>query len=85
MILIILLKKLIEHKNKNKNNVDIKVSIIFKTFRNNNLMLICNHPNTFLFMAILQRICNLLNFNFFTKEEFDYYNNFNNYIELPPI
>lgn len=59
------IKKLIEREN--KNNVDIKVSIIFKTFRNNNLMLTCDHPNTFLFMAILQRICYLLNFNFFTK------------------
>jgi hypothetical protein len=75
------IKKLIEREN--KNNVDIKVSIIFKTFRDNNLMLTNNHPNTFLFMAILQRICYLLNLNFFTEEKFNYFNNYYNYMELP--
>ena len=46
-------------------------------------MLTCNHPKTFLFLEIVKILCNLLNYNFFTEEQ---YNNFlknENYMELP--
>jgi hypothetical protein len=70
-------------KRENENNVDIKISNILYNFKHNNLMLTCNHPKTFLFMEVVKIICNLLNLNFFTEEQ---YNNFlqnENYMELP--
>jgi len=70
-------------KRENENNVDIKISNILYNFKDTNLMLADNHPNTFLFMEIIKLLCNLLNYNFFTEEQ---YNNFlknKNYMELP--
>ena len=67
----------------NENNVDIKVSNILYNFKDTNLMLTCNHPKTFLFLELIKILCNLLNYNFFTEEQ---YNNFlknENYMELP--
>jgi hypothetical protein len=75
------IKNLIDREN--KNNVDIRISDILYNFRNKNLMLSINHPNTFLFMEIIKLLCNLLNYDFFTEEQ---YNNFlknDNYMELP--
>lgn len=75
------IKELINREN--ENNVDIKVSNILYNFKDNNLMLDYCHPKTFLFMEIIKELCNLLNFNFFTEEQ---YNNFlknENYMELP--
>lgn len=75
------IKELINREN--ENNVDIKVSNILYNFKNTNLMLTCNHPKTFLFLEIVKILCNLLNYNFFTEEQ---YNNFlknENYMELP--
>ena len=70
-------------KRENENNVDIKISNILYNFKDTNLMLANNHPNTFLFMEIIKLLCNLLNYNFFTEKQ---YNNFlknKNYMELP--
>jgi len=75
------IKELINREN--KNNVDIKVSNILYNFKNTNLMLTCVHPKTFLFLELIKILCNLLNYNFFTDEQ---YNNFlknENYMELP--
>ena len=75
------IKELINREN--KNNVDIKISNILYNFKDKNLMLTWNHPNTFLFMEVIKLLCNLLNLNFFTEEQ---YNNFlknENYMELP--
>ena len=75
------IKELIDREN--KNNVDIKISNILYNFKDINLMLTCKHPKTFLFMEIVKLLCNLLNFNFFTEDQ---YNNFlknENYMELP--
>ena len=75
------IKELINREN--ENNVDIKISNIFYNFKDTNLMLTCCHPKTFLFMEIIKVLCNLLNYNFFTEEQ---YNNFlknENYMELP--
>lgn len=75
------IKELINREN--KNNVDIKVSNILYNFKDTNLMLTCSHPKTFLFLELIKILCNLLNYNFFTEEQ---YNNFlknENYMELP--
>lgn len=75
------IKELINRENENK--VDIKVSDIFYKFRNYNLMLTYNHPKTLLFMEIIKSLCNLLNFNFFTKEQYNNYLKNENYMGLP--
>jgi len=75
------IKELINREN--KNNVDIKISNILYNFKDSNLMLTYSHPNTFLFMEIIKLLCNLLDYNFFTDEQ---YNNFlmnENYMDLP--
>jgi hypothetical protein len=75
------IKELINREN--KNNVDIIISNIIYNFKDKNLMLTCCHPKTFLFMEIIKLLCNLLNYNFFTEEQ---YNNFlknENFMELP--
>jgi len=75
------IKELINREN--ENNVDIKISNILYNFKDTNLMLTCWHPKTFLFMEVIKVLCNLLNYNFFTEEQ---YNNFlknENYMELP--
>jgi hypothetical protein len=73
-------------KRENINNVDIKVSNILIKFKDKNLILDrADHPNTFLFMEIVKIICNLLNIDFFTDEQ---YNNFikdENYMQLPGL
>lgn len=69
--------------NENKNNVDIKISNIIYNFKDKNLMLTCNHPKTFLFMEIIKILCNLLNYNFFTEEQYNNYLENENYMELP--
>ena len=75
------IKELINREN--ENNVDIKVSNIFYKFKDNNLMLTCWHPKTFLFMEIIKLLCNLLNYNFFTEEQYNNYLKNENYMELP--
>jgi hypothetical protein len=75
------IKKLINREN--ENNVDISISNILYKFKDTNLMLSYNHPNTFLFMEVIKVLCNLLNVNFFREDQ---YNNFlknENYMELP--
>lgn len=75
------IKELINREN--ENNVDIKVSDILYNFKDTNLMIDSNHPKTFLFLEVIKRLCNLLDYNFFTEEQ---YNNFlknENHMELP--
>ena len=75
------IKELVNREN--KNSVDIKVSNILYKYKDEILMLTSNHPKTFLFMEIIKLLCNLLNLNFFTEEQ---YNNFlrdSNYAKLP--
>lgn len=75
------IKELINREN--ENNVDIKISNILYNFKDTNLMLTVNHPNTFLFLEVVKTLCIFLNYNFFTEEK---YNNFlknENYMELP--
>lgn len=70
-------------KRENKNNVDIKVSNILYNFKDTNLMLSPPHPNTFLFLEVIKILCNLLNFNFFTEEQYNIFLKNKNYMELP--
>lgn len=70
-------------KRKNENNVDIKISDIFYKFKDTNLMLTCCHPKTFLFMEIIKVLCNLLNYNFFTEEQYNAFLRNENYMEIP--
>ena len=75
------IKELINREN--ENDVDIKVSNILCKFKDVNLMLNCFHPKTFLFMEIIKLLCNLLNYNFFTEEQYNNYLKNENYMELP--
>lgn len=75
------IKELISREN--KNNVDIKISNILCNFKDTNLMLTVLHPNTFLFMEIIKVLCNLLNFDFFTEEQYKFFLKNKNYMELP--
>jgi hypothetical protein len=75
------IKELIDREN--TNNVDIKISNILYDFKDTNLMLTCNHPKTFLFMEIVKILCNLLDYNFFTEEQYAYFLQNENYMELP--
>lgn len=70
-------------KRENKNNVDLKVSIIFDKYRNKNMMLTNDHPNTFLFLEIVKELCKLLKFDFFKKEQCDIFLQNENYMGLP--
>ena len=75
------IKELIDREN--HNNVDIRVSNIFYYHRNINLMISRYHPNTFLFLKIVKIICDLINCNFFTKEQCNKFLKNNNYMNLP--
>jgi hypothetical protein len=46
-------------------------------------MLTANHPKTFLFMEIVKLLCILLNFDFFTEEQYRTYLENDNFMELP--
>jgi len=70
-------------KRENKNNVNIKISKILYKYKNRNIMLTCNHPTTFLFMKIMKKLCKLLNFNYFTDDQYNIFIKNNNYMELP--
>jgi hypothetical protein len=70
-------------KRENENNVDIKISNILYNFKDTNLMLDVHHPNTFLFMEVIKELCNLLNYNFFTKKQYNIFLKNENYMELP--
>jgi hypothetical protein len=76
------IKELINREN--KNNVDIKISNILYNFRDTNLLLsCCAHPKTFLFMEVIKVLCNLLNYDFFTEEQYNIFLKNENYMELP--
>lgn len=75
------IKELIYRENKNK--VDITVSSIFMQFKHQNLMLTCHHPTTFLFMELLKILCKKIEIDFFRQEEYNYFMQNNNFMELP--
>lgn len=70
-------------KRENKKNVDLKVSPIFKNYKNHNLMISKKHPKTFLFLRITYILCCILNIQYFTKDKYYTYLKNDNYMELP--
>jgi hypothetical protein len=66
-----------------ENKVDIIVSDIFQQYREHCLMLNICHPNTFLFLEIINEICMLLNIDTFSKDSEDIFLKDNNYMKLP--
>jgi len=65
------------------NNVDITVSDIFEKYGRRCLMLNIVHPNTFLFLEVLDKLCKLLNIEPFSKIKRDIFLQDKNYIKLP--
>lgn len=65
------------------NKVDIKVSDIFLKFREYQLMITSNHPNTFLFLEIINKLCKLLNIDTFSELKRNIFLQDNNYMKLP--
>jgi len=66
-----------------KNKVNIKVSYIFEKYRDHCLMLTINHPNTFLFLELVNEICKLLNIDSFSEIKRNMFLQDNNYMKLP--
>lgn len=64
-----------------KLNISLKVSEIISRNLNRKLMITENctkpdHPNSYLFLEIVREICNIINVNFFNKEDYFKYLNF---------
>ena len=66
-----------------ENEVNVKVSDIFEEYKNDKLMLTVNHPNTFLFLKIVDKLCNILGINTFTQNEKEIFLKKDNYMNLP--
>jgi hypothetical protein len=66
-----------------ENKVDILVSEIFEKYSEEQIMLSIWHPTTFLFLEIVNEICNILNIDSFSKNTRDHFLQDNNYIQLP--
>ena len=66
-----------------ENNVDIMISDIFKKYKEKNLMLSICHPNTFLFLEVMDKICKLLNIDTFSEIKRNMFLEDNNYMNLP--
>ena len=63
--------------------VDIMVSRIFEKYRDQCRMLSVWHPNTFLFLEVVNELCKLLNIDTFSEIQRDIFLQDNNYIKLP--
>jgi hypothetical protein len=69
-------------KRENENDVDIKVSEIFYKFKHTTLMLNPRHPKTFLFLEVVKVLCTLLDYDFFTEEQYNDFLKNENYMRL---
>jgi hypothetical protein len=65
------------------NKVDISVSDILEKYKERKLMITIDHPNTFLFLEIVNELCRILNINTFTTFMRDLFLENNNYMGLP--
>ena len=65
------------------NKVDISVLAILEKYKDRSLMIATDHPNTFLFLEIVNELCKILNVNTFTKFMRDLFLEDNNYMKLP--
>jgi hypothetical protein len=67
----------------NINKVHIKVSNIFIKYKDRHLMNTISHPNTFMFLEVVDEICKILNIDSFSKSQRDMFLEDNNYMKLP--
>jgi hypothetical protein len=70
-------------KRETENKVDIIVSAIFDKYREQCLMLTVWHPNTFLFLEVVDEICKLLKIESFSKKKRNMFLKYNNFMKLP--
>lgn len=68
-----------------ENKVDIRVSDIFEKYRERRLILPAhyNHPNTFLFLEVVDELSKLLNIDSFSEEKKNMFLKDNNFMKLP--
>ena len=65
-------------------NIDICVTYIFENNNSNIPLLITHiHPSTYLFLLMLLQICQTLQLPYLNKEQFDYFIQNLNHMELP--
>ena len=64
------------------NKVDIIISDIFQKYKECRRMLTINHPNTFLFLEIVNEVCKILDIDTFPKIKRDIFLQNNNYMGL---
>lgn len=67
----------------NAGGVNITVSNLLEKYRNQNQMLTVNHPNTKLFIEIVQELCTFLNLTISFPEKISLFLKNNNYMNLP--
>lgn len=71
-------------KREKLNNIDILVSSIFENNTLNLLLLITpNHPTTYVFLKILEQICQLVSVPYLSNDQFVCFMKNTNYMELP--
>ena len=70
-------------RRENENKVDIIVSDIFEKYREARLVRVIVHPNTFMFLEIVNKICKLLNIDTFSELKRGIFLSDDNYMNLP--
>ena len=70
-------------KREKENKIDIIVSDIFEKYRERCLMITDNHPNTFLFLEVVDELCKLLKIDSFSEEKKTMFLKDNNFMKLP--
>ena len=65
-----------------ENNVDVRVSEMFEKNKDRRLMLTLWHPNTFLFLEVVNEICKLLNLATFSEEKRTMFLEDENYMKI---
>lgn len=66
-----------------ENKVDLIISDILEKYRDTNHMLTIVHPNTFLFLEVVNQICKMLNIDSFSEFKRNIFLQNNNYMNLP--
>lgn len=66
-----------------ENKVDVTISDIFERHRTHRLMLTPCHPNTFLFLEVVNEICKILNIDSFSETKRNMFLKDTNYMKLP--
>ena len=66
-----------------ENKVDLIISDILEKYRDTNHMLTIHHPNTFLFLEIVNEICKIINIDTFSENKRNIFLQNPNYMNLP--